>query len=259
MEGINGTSIPTTGQSVAFPGGQPAAGTDEFLVKGIRGSTAHCTIRVTVWAKDPKLNKKEPVDSARITFEDVSNYWHLVSTRGAKSSEISNYPVEGGRTVTLPTYPEAYPVQSVNDGGISYSFVTNNPNRKKYFVFIHGYNTSERGALEDGNTLFRRIYWVGFRGNFVAFNWEGDDGRIPFINKTLFDPNVENAFDTAPRLEEYLTHLGQNPGVGPGNIDIMAHSLGNLVAMEALRYQANILPGVPLCHNYTTVEAAIWR
>ncbi|MGC8553744.1 MAG: hypothetical protein ACP5O7_12915, partial [Phycisphaerae bacterium] len=56
-----------------------------------------------------------------------------------------------------------------------------------------------------------------------------------------------------------LTHLGQNPGVGPGNIDIMAHSLGNLVAMEALRYQANILPGVPLCHNYTTVEAAIWR
>jgi hypothetical protein len=129
---------------------------------------------------------------------------------------------------------------------------------RQILIFIHGYANSEAGARAGGNELYKRLYWTGYRGQLVDFNWQGDDGEVPFINKDLFDPNVLNAFKTAPRLMDFLHgRVAKWTDGHPENVNIMAHSLGNLVMWEAMRL--NTMLGLsPVVHNILSVEAAVW-
>lgn len=97
-----------------------------------------------------------------------------------------------------------------------------------------------------------------FLGNFVGFTWRGDE-KAP-----LFDPNVKNAFHTSPALWAFLRNTLENDvenggwGLSPSDVDIAAHSLGNLVMWDALRINEQKTTD-KLVNNVSSIEAAIWK
>ena len=139
-------------------------------------------------------------------------------------------PIDGTATQTIQRYEDA-----TRASGPEYD---HDPGKQKYFVFIHGYNVTSGGALDSNNELFRRLFWLGFRGHYIGVTWQGDDWRVNVPGRdpwALFDPNVKNALQTSPSVRRFLMDLRNQPGTSAGDIDVMCHSLGNLVGMDALR------------------------
>lgn len=99
------------------------------------------------------------------------------------------------------------------------------PQNLKNFVFLHGYNVNGQEARGWQSEMFKRMFWSGSRARFWGVTWYGWDTQIPVIDKTLsFYGNVVHAFETAPKLDEFL-----RSDVMAGKKIIAAHSLGNMV------------------------------
>ena len=180
-----------------------------------------------------------------------------------------------------PSFPFAYTTEANNDGsGVAVTqtvsiyppFVTwvdpadpappfrSNPARADHVVYIHGYNEDESDSIADSKEVFRRLFWAGYRGNFLALLWEGDEWDLPGPLPSRFFPNVENAFRTSPRLESFLSAtLPDVWSADPHHVYLLVHSLGNLVAWDALRLRSTMAPGAPpIVRHIVSFQAAVW-
>jgi hypothetical protein len=215
------------------------------------------------------------VDAVTLTTSEVSNFWTLYSVREGSPAatnfpDISKaYPLDPGRTCSIPLYPEGQFLAS-NDGQQHPSQINMpqtdptqpNPTQSVVLVHVHGYWANQHDVETGDSTIFKRLYWTGYRGAFVGFMWQGNDGEIPLSNgHDFFDPNVYHAFQTAPALENFLrTVVPAQAGANAQNIYMSMHSLGNLVGYEALRLHAKRYGGTgPLVNNVLAIEPAIWR
>jgi len=124
--------------------------------------------------------------------------------------------------------------------------------KHRYAVFFHGYSVSEGGAeFRWGNELFKRLFWLGYRDNFVAITWRGDP--------VLYDTAVDNALHTSPSVLDFIRNTVEGGwGVAPQNLNMIAHSLGNLVMWDTLRLHQWASPGTKLVNNVLSIEAAVW-
>ena len=126
--------------------------------------------------------------------------------------------------------------------------VPNEPDTvEKNVVFVHGYNvspTSARGWFAD---IYKRLYWSGCHAKFYGVNWYGNDSQgalIPGVTAN-YQTNVVHAFQTAPLLANFIATLTNGPTV------VLAHSLGNMVALSALSDY-----GAPMS-QYFMLDAAV--
>ncbi|MEO1088146.1 MAG: alpha/beta hydrolase, partial [Acidobacteriota bacterium] len=198
-----------------------------------------------------------PMDSVLLTLQRSDQLYEMWSTRVGDPAGEFRFPLEchpqidcefGGGTPPqiIPIYPEAQEVEETGDREAA---------KTPTFVYVHGYYVDEADAKASAATVAKRLYWRGFRGNVIAFAWEGDELAPAFA------PNVENAFQTAPRFREFLRQkVQQEWGVPSESIYVMAHSLGNQVVADALRIDA-MTPGAVgnLFNSFTSVEPAIWK
>ena len=105
---------------------------------------------------------------------------------------------------------------------------------KKNTVFVHGYYTSERLALSSVE-FFKRSWWSGSRSMMTLVTWFGDpasDGST-YVSGSMpsdYYEAVRRAFRVAPDVASSINAL---PGTTK---DIVAHSLGNMVASSAIVY-----------------------
>ncbi|MDX2507831.1 MAG: hypothetical protein QNL62_25600 [Gammaproteobacteria bacterium] len=95
-----------------------------------------------------------------------------------------------------------------------------------YLAFIHGFKVSPEAARGWNAELFKRYHRLGFNGRFIATNWHGNTG-LDYHNA------VYNAFQTGMGLKTALNNAIKKE---PGPITIAAHSLGNVVASNAISY-----------------------
>lgn len=132
-----------------------------------------------------------------------------------------------------------------------------------YILFVHGWNMSPFDKDWFSDTAFKRLWHQGYKGRFGAFRWPTfyfdrglfgvplpvpDNWETP--ERTHFDASEHRAWASAPGL---LGLLGQlNGGKFHGKVRMMAHSMGNVVAGEALR-QA----GGNVAHTYVASQAAL--
>lgn len=95
-------------------------------------------------------------------------------------------------------------------------------------VYVHGCCVDRSTALLQTETLFKRFWWAGFRGHFVAIRWPALGG---------FPPSTYNLqeFRALKFGAAFRAALGQLRGREQGRILLLAHSLGNMLAGEALR------------------------
>lgn len=93
------------------------------------------------------------------------------------------------------------------------------------------------------------MYRLGYRGDMVGYKWEGDE------NTPLFDFNEENAFQSSFGLMSLIKSLNDSNK----QVYVAAHSLGNLVVLDALRRLALTYPGKSFVKNLVHIEAAVWE
>ncbi len=128
-------------------------------------------------------------------------------------------------------------------------------------VLVHGWNMSTDWKEAFAETAFKRLYWQGFRGHLVEFDWPTFyDSEGPFqpflglpdsvtkLNQT-YNPSEFQAYRSGLALQEVISGLD-------GDTHLLAHSMGNVVAAEALRLWAQE-NDTPLVANYVAMEAAI--
>lgn len=90
-------------------------------------------------------------------------------------------------------------------------------------LFVHGYNT----GFSDSVLRFAQFaHDSGFQGTLVLFTWASRGSPLEYFY------DRESATIARDGLEKTLTALA---GTKAGKVHIMAHSMGNWVAMESLR------------------------
>jgi len=93
-------------------------------------------------------------------------------------------------------------------------------------VFVHGYNTQFDDAIY---RMTQIAHDAGYAGTPVLFSWASGGKTVDYV----YDSNSASA--ARDQLEVTLRMLAQS---GATRIDIIAHSMGNWVTMEALRQLA---------------------
>jgi hypothetical protein len=128
---------------------------------------------------------------------------------------------------------------------------TNTP----YILFVHGWNMEQWGKDRFAETAFKRLYWQGYQGKFGSFRWPTANRFKGSLVDLVTDPrnfdNSEfNAWKSGAGLHQLLIGLNSKYS---DNIYLMAHSMGNVVAGEALR-----LAGTNrLVNTYVAMQAAV--
>jgi predicted esterase len=105
---------------------------------------------------------------------------------------------------------------------------------KQIIVYVHGINRPPWGAQNEGETMFKRLYWSGYRGHFAMFKWPCT--YLPPNNWWPYTFNLSEfyAYKSATALRNYLTDLRNRPDLAGYAIDIIGHSQGSAVVSEAL-------------------------
>jgi len=93
-------------------------------------------------------------------------------------------------------------------------------------VFIHGYNTAFDGAVY---RMTQIIHDSHYKGTPILFTWASGGKTVDYV----YDSNSASA--ARDSLEQTLRLVAK---AGAKRIDIIAHSMGNWVTMEALRQLA---------------------
>lgn len=93
-------------------------------------------------------------------------------------------------------------------------------------VFVHGYNTRFAEAVYRFSQI---VHDADYEGSAVLFTWASGGRLVDYV----YDQNSASAARDA--LEETLRMLARS---GAARIDLIAHSMGNWVALEALRQLA---------------------
>ena len=94
-------------------------------------------------------------------------------------------------------------------------------------LFVHGFNTSYDEARARAAQIVADSH---FGGVAVLFTWPSQSELFGYVS------DKDNAMASRDALQALMHDLGQTPGVG--KIQILAHSMGGWLSMEALRQSA---------------------
>ena len=165
----------------------------------------------------------------------------------------------GISNVGLPTGVQSGLQYSSGAPGLS---VPTDPNGNKYILFVHGWNLAPWEKDAFAQTMLKRLYWQGYKGKFGTFQWPTTyvtSSNEYFVSKgeqiTGYDDGEFTAWQSAVPLEQLLVAL-HSPSAYGNNVYLLAHSMGNVVAGEALRIAGQSGAG-QLVNSYVATQAAV--
>jgi hypothetical protein len=110
-------------------------------------------------------------------------------------------------------------------------------------VFVHGWKATEADATSAGQTMFKRLWWEGYKGRFAAFRWPTRTSAISYNTSEWL------AWKYGRSLDDYVTKYVKQQ-LPSYRINVAAHSMGNIVTGSALKR------GMTL-NRYLLMEAAV--
>jgi len=130
---------------------------------------------------------------------------------------------------------------------------TNTP----YILYVHGWNMETWEKDRFAESAFKRLYWQGYQGRFGVFRWPTEYG----FKGTLLQLATSSAKDNFDRSEYVawqsatglLNKLNDLNAEYPGHVYMLAHSMGNVVAGEALRLSGSSR----VVNTYVASQAAV--
>jgi len=131
---------------------------------------------------------------------------------------------------------------------------TNTP----YILFVHGWNLEIWEKDRFAERAFKRLYWQGYQGRFGSFRWPTRAGFAGTLLQLFLDHSQKNNYDQSENqawqsgngLQNLLGTLNRNY---PNHVYMLAHSMGNVVAGEALRLSG----ATRIVNTYVPSQAAI--
>jgi hypothetical protein len=145
--------------------------------------------------------------------------------------QISDFYEQAEATNVPSTVP---PSSLVSQYNVVHTSLGMGNETKQVIVYVHGINRPAWGAQNEGETLFKRLYWSGYQGHFAMFRWP-----CAYLPPNSWWPYTFNesefwAYKSAPAFKNYLSYLKNRQDLAGYAIDILAHSQGNAVVSEAL-------------------------
>jgi len=120
-------------------------------------------------------------------------------------------------------------------------------------VYAHGADNTDESWLDCSDTIFKRLYWSGYRGKFSSVRWPSPPLSLFPYGFAWFNETEFIGYKSAFYLKNYATNL---PTRFPGyNIHMWAHSAGGFIASEALSEGA---PFTSLVLSSVTVSAGCY-
>jgi len=185
-------------------------------------------------------------DEVTVDLKNSYKFFQTYTARGTQTdASYKTERLEDGGTIRIEQV-EDYFLASSESGEIK--------GDNQVLIYLHGYNNTNSFSSVTFQGVFKRLYRLenGFRGDMIAFKWDGDQYTTPI---PLFDPNVENAFESSKALKELIkAQYAQGK-----TINIAAHSLGNLVVLDAIRRLYLENPKIKYVNNIVHIEAAVWN
>jgi len=124
-----------------------------------------------------------------------------------------------------------------------------------YVLVVHGWNWDVWQKQRYAQSVFKRLYWLGYKGRFGSFRWPDTfGGPADVFGIVTFDFSEYHAYQSGTGLKQLLERLK-----GEGyKVHLYAHSQGNIVAGEALREAGRTRGAYPLViDSYTASQAAV--
>lgn len=176
-----------------------------------------------------------PVVSRQVALELVDPTWfydHFVVSLSGEAEDSPVNPVVN---------PEGLAVEASRLGH-------DQPAASDYVLFVHGWNMQSWEKKRWAETLFKRLWWQGYQGKVGLFDWPCR--TLPSWDFLVnYDRSEFIAWQSAAALKGVLERLQTGHA---GQVRLLAHSQGNVVAGEALRIGS---PG--LVHTYVASQAAL--
>ena len=150
---------------------------------------------------------------------------------------------------------------------------------RRCIVFVHGWRQTPRAAQSYGITMFKRLWWAGYKGRFAVFGWPTYYVETGLDNVYAEDFEAYNskysqseyrAWKSGMALMLYLRALQGKEApkslasldglqglfnladlFGGYSVNLVAHSMGNVVVASALEM------GLTGIDNYALLHAAI--
>jgi pimeloyl-ACP methyl ester carboxylesterase len=159
-----------------------------------------------------------------------------------------------------PSLPSNTATNCGDDGSPSfqYPYDPSIDSATPYILFVHGWNMQTWEKDRFAESAFKRLYWQGYQGRFGVFRWPTENGftgtLIQFATtpseKDNYDRSEYTAWQSATGLLNQLAFLNNRY---PGQTYMLAHSMGNIVAGEALRLAGT----TNVVNTYVASQAAI--
>ena len=251
LKGSSSADVPTTDFALTPDG----AGRDaNFLFEGISAGSGQVTVEFdkngVAVATDSIYLRLQSVQDMFETYQVGNSKYSYGSDKGTNAAP----DLQGYNWPDPKTDPAAY--SSYQMVGQS-PYGTSTTATSKYVVMVHGWRMLPWEKDYYASTAYKRLFWQGYKGRFAALDWPTEwfnsDQNIVVTAATEslnFDQSEEKAYYSASALQSLLTNLDAK--VGYQNVNLFAHSMGNVVASEALRISGE----VKLVHTYVASQAA---
>jgi len=144
---------------------------------------------------------------------------------------------------------------------------SDSPEEDKCIVFVHGWRMLEWERRYFANTAYKRLWHQGYMGRFVFFSWpteyteRWEDAWFDFNDdqppkdKSNYANSERKAYISGTGLRNLLLDLRGQHGVM--NVSMFAHSMGNIVASEALRIHASESGSGRLINTYIACQSSM--
>jgi hypothetical protein len=153
--------------------------------------------------------------------------------------------------------PKTTPVPAVDNVTTAFLYTPPTSTNTPYILLVHGWNLETWNKDRWAETAFKRLYWQGYQGRFGEFRWPTGYGfagwysiATNFTEKDNFDNSEYQAWQSAVGLTNLLDQLNIEY---PGQVYMLAHSMGNVVAGEALRLEGTN----QVVKSYVASQAAV--
>lgn len=164
-------------------------------------------------------------------------------------------------TNVIQTWPEMVQQSAVSGYKVLSHPSASTGDSNELAILVHGWNMTEFAWYSFSQTMFKRLYWKGYEGQFASVRWPTRSGDtdtnfyLKYIPSALFTYNRSEhiAFESANGTASYFNNLRQR--YTNFTISACAHSMGNITMMEALNElgQSNNSP----IDNYVLMQAAV--
>ncbi len=181
-----------------------------------------------------------------------SMYERAVATTGGPRSENGvDYTIPLPSDLTGPSDNNIpHPTMGWEPNTLGYSYQPDPAETKTYFIYVHGWRWSPEKANNRTETVFKRLWHLGYKGRLAALRWPtfyggpDDDDSDP-AGLFTYNNSEYRAWKSGESLKQYVNQL-------PANYTrhIVAHSMGNIVTGSALKNGMSVA-------NYIMLNAAV--